>query len=166
MICSRGKTDMEINFICNGTKRKADVGGDTRALDLLREDLNLTGAKEGCGKGECGACTILLDGKPVTSCILPAAKLDGRSVVTIEGLKGENGELHPIQQAFLDTGAVQCGFCTPGMILSTKALLDNNPAPTVPEVEIALSGNICRCTGYGKIVEAVLLSADRMKVMS
>lgn len=157
---------MEINFICNGTKRKADVGGDTRALDLLREDLNLTGAKEGCGKGECGACTILLDGKPVTSCILPAAKLDGRSVVTIEGLKGENGELHPIQQAFLDTGAVQCGFCTPGMILSTKALLDNNPAPTVPEVEIALSGNICRCTGYGKIVEAVLLSADRMKVMS
>jgi carbon-monoxide dehydrogenase small subunit len=142
------------------------VGGDTRALDLLREDLNLTGAKEGCGKGECGACTILLDGKPVTSCILPAAKLDGRSVVTIEGLKGENGELHPIQQAFLDTGAVQCGFCTPGMILSTKALLDNNPAPTVPEVEIALSGNICRCTGYGKIVEAVLLSADRMKVMS
>ncbi|MBI9106573.1 MAG: (2Fe-2S)-binding protein [Spirochaetales bacterium] len=155
---------MEISFICNGRKRMAAISGETRALDLLREDLNLTGTKEGCGKGECGACTILLDGKPVSSCLLPAAKLDGRNVLTIEGLKGDGGKLHPIQQAFLDSGAVQCGFCTPGMILSTKALLDNNPAPSVSEVEVALSGNICRCTGYGKIVEAVLLAAERLQV--
>lgn len=154
---------MEISFICNGVQRTEMVRGDERALDLLRDDLNLTGTKEGCGKGECGACTILLDGKPVTSCLLPAPKLEGRSVTTIEGLKGKDGNLHPIQQAFLDAGAVQCGFCTPGMILSTKALLDENPSPTVPEVETALSGNICRCTGYGKIVEAVLLAAERMR---
>jgi len=157
---------MEINFICNGRERQAVIGGDTRALDLLREDLNLTGTKEGCGKGECGACTILLDGEPVSSCLLPAAKLDGRKILTIEGLNPESGKLHPIQQAFLDTGAVQCGFCTPGMILSTKALLDKNPAPSTAEVEIALSGNICRCTGYGKIVQAVLLASERLQVKS
>jgi carbon-monoxide dehydrogenase small subunit len=150
---------MKISFICNGEKRTAEISGELRALDLLREDLNLTGTKEGCGKGECGACTILLDGKPVSSCLLPAAKLDNRSVVTIEGLKENAGRLHPIQQAFLDSGAVQCGFCTPGMILSTKALLDRNPNPEISEIETALSGNICRCTGYGKIIEAVRLAA-------
>ena len=155
---------MEINFIINGIDRKENVSAEIRALDLLRDDLNLTGTKEGCGKGECGACTILLDGKPVCSCLLPAPKLDGCSVTTIEGLKGEDGGLHPIQQAFLDAGAVQCGFCTPGMILSTKALLDGNPEPSINEIETALSGNICRCTGYKKIIEAVLLAAERMRV--
>ncbi len=155
---------MEINFVINGEKRTEYAAAETRALDLLREDLNLTGTKEGCGKGECGACTILLDGKPVCSCLLPAPKLEGCSIVTIEGLKGDDGGLHPIQQAFLDAGAVQCGFCTPGMILSAKALLDNNPAPETAEIETALSGNICRCTGYGKIIEAVQLAAERMRV--
>ena len=154
---------MIINFRCNGEARSLDTGGEVRALDILREDLNLTGTKEGCGKGECGACTILLDGKPICSCLLPAPKLDGCEVTTVEGLKGPDGGLHPIQQAFLDTGAVQCGFCTPGMILSTKALLDSNPAPNVKEIEEALSGNLCRCTGYGKIIEAVQLSAERMR---
>ncbi len=150
---------MKISFYCNGEKRENTISGETRALDLIREDLNLTGTKEGCGKGECGACTILLDGKPVSSCLLPAAKLDGKSVITIEGLKSKDGGLIPIQQAYLDEGAVQCGFCTPGMILSTKALLDSNPDPSVEEIEIALSGNICRCTGYGKIIKAVQKAA-------
>lgn len=154
---------MIINFSCNGKPRSLEAAGEIRALDILREDLNLTGTKEGCGKGECGACTILLDGEPVCSCLLPAPKLEGCEVTTVEGLKGPNGELHPVQQAFLDTGAVQCGFCTPGMILSTKALLDKNPSPTVEEIEVALSGNICRCTGYKKIIEAVQLSAERMR---
>ena len=157
---------MEIKFICNGDSRVEVVGGETRALDLLREDLNLTGTKEGCGKGECGACTILVDGRAVSSCLLPAAKLDGCSVLTIEGLNDWDGGLHPIQQAFLDVGAVQCGFCTPGMILSTKALLDKNASPSIKEIEVGLSGNICRCTGYGKIVEAVLLAADRLRGLS
>ena len=155
---------MKINFYCNGEKRENIISGETRALDLLRDDLDLTGTKEGCGKGECGACTILLEGKPVSSCLLPAAKLDGKSVVTIEGLKGkEDGEIHPIQQAYLDEGAVQCGFCTPGMVLSTEALLAGNPGPSVEEIEIALSGNICRCTGYGKIVNAVQKAAVMMR---
>lgn len=154
---------MKINFLCNGEKRESHISGETRALDLLRDDLNLTGTKEGCGKGECGACTILLEGKPVSSCLLPAAKLDGKSIVTIEGLKGKDGALNPIQQAYLDEGAVQCGFCTPGMILSTEALLAGNPDPSVTEIEIALSGNICRCTGYGKIVKAVQKAAIMMR---
>ena len=155
---------MKIIFFCNGEKHESNISGETRALDLLRNDLNLTGTKEGCGKGECGACTILLEGKPVSSCLLPAAKLDGKSIITIEGLKGEKGgEIHPIQQAYLDEGAVQCGFCTPGMILSTEALLAANPDPSVTEIEIALSGNICRCTGYGKIVKAVQKAAVMMR---
>jgi carbon-monoxide dehydrogenase small subunit len=154
---------MKIHFTCNGEQRETVISGETRALDLLREDLGLTGTKEGCGKGECGACTILLDGKPVSSCLLPAAKLDGRGVLTIEGLKGKNGALHSIQQAYLEEGAVQCGFCTPGMILSTKALLDTNPEPTVKEIEKALSGNLCRCTGYGKIVKAVQKAAVMLR---
>ena len=154
---------MKIIFFCNGEKREIIISGETRALDLLRDDLNLTGTKEGCGKGECGACTILLEGKPVSSCLLPAAKLNGKNIITIEGLKGEDGELNPIQQAYLDEGAVQCGFCTPGMIVSTEALLTNNPDPSVEEIEIALSGNICRCTGYGKIVKAVQKAAVMMR---
>jgi carbon-monoxide dehydrogenase small subunit len=153
---------MRIRFTCNGKQVQLDVAPETRVIDLLRDVLGLTGTKEGCGRGECGACTILLDGKPVNSCLLLAGKIDGRTITTIEGIAGEDGTLHPIQEAFLDKGAVQCGFCTPGMVISTKALLDQNASPQVEEIEEALSGNLCRCTGYGKIVEGVLEASRRM----
>jgi len=151
-----------IRFTCNGKPVELDANPEARALDVLREDLGLTGTKEGCGRGECGACTVLLDGKPVNACLLVAGKLAGREIVTIEGIARDDGTLHPIQEAFLDTGAVQCGFCTPGMVLSAKALLDENASPAVPEIEEALSGNLCRCTGYGKIVEGVLEASKRL----
>ncbi len=131
-------------------------------LDVLRGEFGLTGAKDACGRGECGNCTVLLDGKPVNSCITPAMKALNKEVLTIEGL-GSPGKLHPIQEAFIEHGAVQCGFCIPAMILSAKALLDDNPNPTEEEVRVGLSGNICRCTGYVKIVEAVLASAQKMR---
>jgi carbon-monoxide dehydrogenase small subunit len=146
---------MRIEFICNGEKVAVEAGGDMRALDLLRNTLGLTGTKEGCGRGECGACTILLDDEPVNACLLYAAKLQGKRVDTIEGMAGKDGRLHPIQEAFLEEGAVQCGYCTPGMVLATKALLMRTPRPDVAAIEEALSGNFCRCTGYGKIVKAV-----------
>jgi len=123
-------------------------------LQVLREDLGLTGAKHGCGLGECGACTVLVDGTPVNSCLMLAVQAHGCKVTTIEGLAPE-GRLHPIQEAFVEHGAIQCGFCTPGMILSAKALLDRNPRPTEGEIRSAISGNLCRCTGYQKIVEAI-----------
>jgi carbon-monoxide dehydrogenase small subunit len=158
-----GKT-MLLEFELNGKQTRVEAEPTLRALDLLRDVLGLTGTKEGCGRGECGACTILLDGKPVSSCLLYAAKLQGRRVTTIEGLgeaaESEKGRaLHPLQEAFLAEGAVQCGFCTPGMILSAKSLLDRNPDPEVEEIEEALSGNLCRCTGYAKIVKAVQRAA-------
>jgi carbon-monoxide dehydrogenase small subunit len=128
---------------------------------LIREDLELTGTKEGCGLGECGTCTVLLDGKPIKSCITLAVQANGREVTTIEGLEKSDGTLHPLQQAFIDHGAIQCGFCTPGMILSGKALLDENPRPTELEVRQAIAGNLCRCTGYQKIVEAILSVASK-----
>jgi carbon-monoxide dehydrogenase small subunit len=146
---------MIIEFTCNGEMRKVDVPADMRAIDLFRDVLGLTGAKEGCGRGECGACTILLDGKPVNSCLLYAPKLNGRRVQTIEGITEKDGKLSSIQEAFIEGGAVQCGFCTPGMILSSKALLEKNSKPGEKEIEEALSGNICRCTGYTKIIKAV-----------
>jgi len=146
---------MIIEFTCNGEIRKVDVPADMRVIDLLRDVLELTGTKEGCGKGECGACTILLDGKPVNSCLLYAPKLNGKKVQTIEGITKRDEELNPIQEAFIEEGAVQCGFCTPGMILSAKALLEQNPHPNEEEIEEALSGNICRCTGYSKVIKAV-----------
>ncbi len=130
-------------------------------LELIREDLELTGTKEGCGLGECGTCTVLLDGKPIKSCITLAVQANGREVTTIEGLEKADGTLHPLQQAFIDHGAIQCGFCTPGMVLSAKALLDENPKPTELEVRQAIAGNLCRCTGYQKIVEAILSAANR-----
>ena len=154
---------MLIEFICNGKEISVDVLAEMRALDLIRNELLLTGAKSGCSKGECGSCTILVDGIPECSCLLLAPKLQGKVITTIEGLEGADGELHPIQQAFLEEGAVQCGFCTPGMILSTKALLKKNPAPTVTEIEEGLSGNICRCTGYTKIIKAVQFAALKLK---
>ncbi len=153
---------MNLHFICNGQAVQIDVEPNARAIDVLRDVLGLTGTKEGCGRGECGACTVLLDGKPVNSCMVLAGKLEGRTVLTIEGVAGADGSLHPIQEAFLDVGAVQCGFCTPGMVLSTKALLDENDSPTIDEIEDALSGNLCRCTGYGKIVDGVLEASERL----
>ena len=146
---------MRIEFTCNGKKTSVEAAPDMRALDLLRDLLGLTGTKEGCGRGECGACTILLDDEPVNACILYAAKLQGRRVLTIEGVAGADGKLDPVQEAFLEEGAVQCGYCTPGMVLSAKALLAKNPRPDVAAIEEGLSGNFCRCTGYTKIVKAV-----------
>lgn len=146
---------MRIAFRLNGKDLEIEAPAEMRALDLLRDLLGLTGTKEGCGRGECGACTILVDGKAVNACLLYAAKLRGRSVLTIEGLAGPGGRLHPLQEAFLAEGAVQCGYCTPGMLLSAKGLLDSNPEPSQEQIETALSGNFCRCTGYGKIVKAV-----------
>jgi carbon-monoxide dehydrogenase small subunit len=144
-----------IAFSLNGREVRATVAGDERALDLIRQAFGLTGTKEGCGRGECGACTILLDGEPVNSCLLVAAKLDGHQVTTIEGLQAPDGSLHPLQKAFLEKGAVQCGFCSPGMLLAAKSLLDRVPQPCEEEIARALSGNFCRCTGYRKIIEAV-----------
>ena len=121
---------------------------------VLRENLKLTGTKHGCSVGDCGSCTVLMDGQPVNSCLVLAVEAEGREIQTIEGL-AEDGKLHPIQQAFVDKGGIQCGFCSPGMILTTKALLDKNPSPTETEIREAISGNLCRCTGYQKIVEAI-----------
>jgi len=146
----------------NGETVELAVSPSTMLLDVLRYELGLTGTKEACGNGECGACTVLLDGKAVTSCITPAMKAMNKEVLTIEGLGG-GGKVHPIQKAFIEFGAVQCGFCSPGMILSAKALLDNNSDPSEEEVRTALSGNLCRCTGYVKIVEAVLHAAKEMR---
>lgn len=141
-------------IVVNGRQYEVEVEGHTTLLQLLRDKLGLRGTKEGCGQGECGSCTVLLDGKPVTSCLVLALRARGREVTTIEGL-AQNGELHPIQEAFLTHGAVQCGFCTPGMIMAAKALLDENPHPSEQEIRQAIAGNLCRCTGYAKIVEAI-----------
>jgi len=146
---------IRIQFKINGTFRDMDVEPNWSLADLIRIKLGLTGAKIGCGTGECGACTVLMDGKPVTSCIISAVEADGKEITTIEGLS-KNGELHPLQEAFVKYGAIQCGFCTPGMILSAKALLDSNPNPTEEDVREALEGNLCRCTGYVKPMQAIL----------
>ena len=143
-----------IQLTVNGQSVDAAVEPNRTLLQFLREDLGLTGTKHGCGLGDCGACTVILDGQAVNSCLVLAIHANGREVLTIEGL-AENGKLHPIQQVFVDKGSIQCGFCTPGMILSAKALLDTNPNPTEQEIRMAISGNLCRCTGYQKIVEAI-----------
>ena len=150
-----------LKIILNGKVTHVDILPDESLLDVLRERLKMTGTKKGCGEGECGSCTVLLDGLSVDSCLLPAMKAHDREVTTIEGLaKGE--ELHPVQKAFLEVGAVQCGYCTPGMVLSTKALLDKKPKPSRTEIREALSGNICRCTGYVQIEKAVQLAAKKL----
>jgi len=139
----------------NGQEHKITVEPWQTLLDVLRYDLGLTGAKEGCGDGNCGTCTVLLDGRAVNSCLVFAVEVEGKEITTIEGLS-QRGELHPLQQAFIEEGAVQCGFCTPGFILTAKALLDSNPHPTEVEVRRAIAGNLCRCTGYDKIVRAIM----------
>ena len=151
-----------IELKVNGESVEAAVDPNRTLLQLLREDLGLTGAKHGCGLGDCGACTVILDGQPVNSCLVLAVQANGREVQTIEGLAG-NGKLHPIQRAFVDEGAIQCGYCTPGMILSAKALLDENPRPSESEIRTAISGNLCRCTGYQKIVEAIRTASETMR---
>lgn len=148
-----------VRFTLNGDPVEVGVHAGETLVQTLRERFGLTGTKQGCDLGDCGACTVLFDGEPVLSCLVLAADAEGHSVVTIEGLS--NGEdLHPVQKAFLDEGAVQCGYCTPGMVLAAKALLDANPEPTEPEIRRALSGNLCRCTGYTKIVRAVRRAAE------
>ena len=153
---------MQISLTLNGKLRRADVEADTRLIDMLRGEFRLTGVREGCGAGECGACTVLLDGEAVCSCIVPAVQVDGASVTTVEGLE-ENGELDVIQKAFIEHDATQCGFCTPGMIMSAKALLLKNPTPTRDDIKRAIAGNICRCTGYIPIVDAVEDAAKRLE---
>jgi carbon-monoxide dehydrogenase small subunit len=143
-----------INFKVNGKGYDLAVEPNKTLVDLLRYDLGLTGTKKGCGTGECGSCTVIFNGKPVNSCLVLAIQANGAEILTIEGLKPPQG-LHPLQQAFVEKGAIQCGFCTPGMILSANSLLQRNPNPTEAEIRTALSGNLCRCTGYQKIVEAV-----------
>ena len=145
-------------FVVNGQQREAIVEPHMLLIDVLRDGLGLTGTKYSCGAGDCGACTVLIDGKPAFSCLTLAVTVKGKNILTIEGVADGNG-LHPIQQAFVDQGAVQCGFCTPGMVLSAKALLDENPQPTRDEIKTALAGNLCRCTGYVKIVDAVEAAA-------
>jgi len=144
----------EIQLEINGNTYSISVLPQRTLLEVLREDLGLIGTKEGCSEGECGVCTVLLDGFPVRSCLLLVVDVRGRKITTIEGLS-KNGRLHPIQNAFIEQGAIQCGFCTPGMILSAKALLDEKPSPTEEEIRTGLSGNLCRCTGYVKIFKAV-----------
>jgi carbon-monoxide dehydrogenase small subunit len=152
-----------IKLKVNGCPVEATVPGSMTLLRFLRDELRLTGVKDGCAEGDCGACTVILDAKATKSCLVLAAQADGSEVTTIEGLAGESDKaLHPIQEAFLEAGAVQCGYCTPGMLLTAKALLDANPHPTRDEAKVAISGNLCRCTGYAKIVEAILLAAVKL----
>ncbi|MCE1252825.1 MAG: (2Fe-2S)-binding protein [Anaerolineae bacterium] len=139
------------------------VNGSMTLLELLRDELHFTGVKDGCAEGDCGACTVIYNGAAVKSCLILAAQADGAEIISIEGLSSPDGELHPIQSAFIQSGAVQCGYCTPGMVLVTKALLDANPNPTYREIQTALSGNLCRCTGYAKIFKAVQLAATLIK---
>lgn len=148
-----------IKFKLNGEETEAYVQDNMTMLDFLRKEMHLTGAKRGCEEGECGSCTIMLDGEPVTSCMMLAVEADGHDITTIEGIM-KNGELHPVQKEFIDKWALQCGFCTPGMIISAVALLEHNPHPTEYEIRDAIAGNLCRCTGYTKIVEAVSAAAE------
>lgn len=151
----------KIRITVNGEVHELGVEPYRVLVDILREEIGLTGTKKGCGTGDCGSCTILLDGQPVKSCLILAVEADGKEIQTIEGLR-EGEKLHPLQKAFIHFGAIQCGFCTPGMILAAKALLDRCPHPTEEQAKIAISGNLCRCSGYTKIIEAIL-KANSMK---
>lgn len=153
---------LSLEFKVNGQEHKLSVAPNKRLLDVLREDLNLIGVKEGCSVGECGACTVIMDGKIVNSCMVLAGQAQNSEILTVEGLEKEEGKLHPLQQAFLDAGAVQCGFCTPGMLMSSYNLLQSNPDPDEEEIKDAITGNFCRCTGYKQIIDAIKLAAERM----
>lgn len=156
-----------LNFNVNGKDQRVLVRTNWTLAQVLRDQLGLLGTKIGCGEGECGACTVLMDGKTVTSCLVLAVQADGARIVTIEGLTAEEDEyLHPVQEAFVESGAIQCGYCTPGMVMSTVALLEKHPEPTEKQVREGLTGNLCRCTGYQKIFEAVLLASKKMKEAS
>jgi aerobic-type carbon monoxide dehydrogenase small subunit (CoxS/CutS family) len=152
----------EATLNVNGVGYPVEIEPGRSLLSVLRSEVGLTGSKEGCDDSECGACMVLLDGRPVNSCSYLALQADGREVTTIEGMAAADGELHPLQRAFLDQGGVQCGFCTPGMLISAKALLDSNPQPSEDEIRLALSGNLCRCTGYSGIVRAVQTAAQEL----
>ncbi len=152
----------EIKFVLNGTSYELSVQPWRTLLELIREDVNFTGTKEGCSLGECGACTVIMGGKPVNSCLVPAVEADNQEITTIEGL-ADGDNLHPLQEAFVTYSGMQCGFCTPGMIMSGKALLDENPNPSEEEIKEGISGNFCRCTGYTKIIESISAAAEAMK---
>ena len=151
-----------IKFVINGQSCEVQVKPWRTLLEMIREDLSLTGTKEGCGHGECGSCTVIMGGKTVNSCLVPALEADGQEIVTIEGLS-EAGNLHPIQEAFVEHSGMQCGFCTPGMVISAKALLDRNPDPSEKQIREAIAGNFCRCTGYTKIVESISAAARALR---
>jgi carbon-monoxide dehydrogenase small subunit len=153
---------MKISFKLNGEPREVDVKPHWTLLRLIRDVLGLTGAKEGCGAGECGACTVLVHGKPIRACLMAAGQIEGRDVVTIEGIAA-GAELHPLQAAFIELGAPQCGFCIPGMLLVAKAFLDTRPDATEEEIRKALAGNLCRCTGYAKPVQAVIRASEILR---
>ncbi|PTW02215.1 carbon-monoxide dehydrogenase small subunit [Halanaerobium saccharolyticum] len=150
---------LDVELTVNGEKHKLKVGSQERLLDTIREQLKLTGTKEGCSVGECGACTVIVDDQAVNSCMVLTAQVDGSEIITVEGLESKSG-LHPLQKAFIEKQAVQCGFCTPGMLMSALALLNTNPEPSKEEIKTALEGNLCRCTGYQQIIDAVEMAAE------
>ena len=150
----------KIQLTVNGELFELLVEPFQTLVDIIRDEIGLTGTKKGCGTGDCGSCTVILDGKPVNTCLILGVEVDGSKILTIEGLKGSE-ELHPIQKAFINYGAIQCGFCTPGMIMSAKALLDTCPNPTEEQVRWAISGNLCRCTGYTKVIEAIMNASNK-----
>lgn len=152
---------LKITTTINGESYVREVPANMTLVEFIRDELHLNGTKEGCDEGECGACTILFDGRPINSCLVLANEANGHSILTIEGM-ADDGRLHPIQEAFLEAGAVQCGYCTPGMILSAKAVLDEFPNPTEAQIRTGIEGNICRCTGYNRIVSAIMLAAKKI----
>ena len=153
--------NIKVSINVNGINYCREIDPTVRLIDFLRDELKLKGTKEGCGEGECGACTVIVNGKTINSCLMLASSVNGKNVITIEGVSYK-GKLHPIQEAFMEVGAVQCGYCTPVMILSAKALLDKNPNANEEEIKVALSGNLCRCTGYKKIIQAILLAESKL----
>ncbi|MDD4238573.1 MAG: (2Fe-2S)-binding protein [Desulfotomaculaceae bacterium] len=152
----------QINLEINGRVYDLVVSHRDLLVDVIRKKIGLTGTKKGCGNGDCGACTVLVEGKPALSCLTLAIRCNGKKITTVEGLALSAGQLHPIQEAFINHGAIQCGYCTPGMLMSSKALLDRNPKPTMEEIKRSISGNLCRCTGYKRIVEAIQIASETM----